>query len=169
MTHDYSSLFIDGQWAAPHSADVNTVINATTEQAMGRTPVGDSADVDAAVAAARRAFDGTGWSDLEPDARADALERFANELEKRSTLIAETVTAENGMPIWLSIPANALAGAGLLRYYAGLIRKFPLEEVRPLGDLQGEVLVRREPLGVVAALVPWNYPQALAMMKIAPA
>ncbi|WP_461065457.1 aldehyde dehydrogenase family protein, partial [Streptomyces pseudoechinosporeus] len=168
MTHDYSSLFIDGQWAAPHSADVNTVINATTEQAMGRTPVGDSADVDAAVAAARRAFDGTGWSDLEPDARADALERFANELEKRSTLIAETVTAENGMPISLSIPANGYSGAGLLRYYAGLIRKFPLEEVRA-GDRPGDILVRREPLGVVAALVPWNYPQALAMMKIAPA
>ncbi|GAB2764525.1 aldehyde dehydrogenase [Streptomyces bullii] len=168
MKHDYTSLFIDGQWVAPHSADVNTVINATTEEAMGRTPISDSADVDAAVAAARRAFDGTGWSDLEPAARADTLERFAHELEKRSTLIAETVTAENGMPITLSVPANGYSGAGFLRYYAGLIREFPLEETRA-GDRPGEILVRREPLGVVAALVPWNYPQALAMMKIAPA
>lgn len=168
MTHDYTSLFIDGQWVSPHSTDVNTVINATTEEPMGRTPIGDTADVDAAVAAARRAFDGTGWSDLAPGPRADALERFADELEKRSTLIAETVTAENGMPIGLSIPANGFSGASLLRYYAGLMRTFPLEEVRP-GDRPGDVLVRREPLGVVAALVPWNYPQALAMMKIAPA
>jgi len=168
MTHDYTSLFIDGQWVAPHSADVNTVINATTEEPMGRTPVADAADVDAAVAAARRAFDGTGWSDLAPAERADVLERFAGELEKRSSLIAETVTAENGMPISLSATANGLSGASLLRYNAGLIRTLPLEEVRP-GFLPGEILVRREPLGVVAALVPWNYPQALAMMKIAPA
>jgi len=168
MTHDYTSLFIDGQWVAPHSADVNTVINATTEEPMGRTPVADAADVDAAVAAARRAFDGTGWSDLAPAERADVLERFAEELEKRSSLIAETVTAENGMPISLSTTANGLSGASLLRYNAGLIRTLPLEEVRP-GFLPGEILVRREPLGVVAALVPWNYPQALAMMKIAPA
>ena len=168
MTHGYTSLFIDGQWVAPHSADVNTVINATTEEPMGRTPVADAADVDAAVAAARRAFDGTGWSDLAPAERADVLERFAGELEKRSSLIAETVTAENGMPISLSATANGLSGASLLRYNAGLIRTLPLEEVRP-GFLPGEILVRREPLGVVAALVPWNYPQALAMMKIAPA
>jgi len=168
MTHGYTSLFIDGQWVAPHSADVNTVINATTEEPMGRTPVADAADVDAAVAAARRAFDGTGWSDLAPAERADVLERFAEELEKRSSLIAETVTAENGMPISLSTTANGLSGASLLRYNAGLIRTLPLEEVRP-GFLPGEILVRREPLGVVAALVPWNYPQALAMMKIAPA
>ncbi|MGW3120106.1 aldehyde dehydrogenase [Streptomyces sp. NPDC001107] len=168
MTHTYNSLFIDGQWAAPHSTDVNTVINATTEQAMGRTPLGDAADVDAAVAAARRAFDGTGWSDLAPAERADVLERFANELEKRATLIAETVTAENGMPISLSVTANGYSGAGLLRYHAGLVRELPLEDVR-VGDRPGEILVRREPLGVVAALVPWNYPQALAMMKVAPA
>lgn len=168
MTLDYNTLFIDGQWVAPHSTDVNTVINATTEQAMGRTPLGDAADVDAAVTAARRAFDDGRWSDLTPAERADALERFAEELEKRSSLIAETVTAENGMPIALSAGANGLSGASLLRYNAGLIRSLPLEEVRP-GFLPGEILVRREPLGVVAALVPWNYPQALAMMKIAPA
>lgn len=168
MTLDYNTLFIDGQWVAPHSTDVNTVINATTEQAMGRTPLGDAADVDAAVTAARRAFDDGRWSDLTPAGRTDALERFAEELEKRSSLIAETVTAENGMPIALSAGANGLSGASLLRYNAGLIRSLPLEEVRP-GFLPGEILVRREPLGVVAALVPWNYPQALAMMKIAPA
>ncbi|MEU0196136.1 aldehyde dehydrogenase [Streptomyces afghaniensis] len=168
MTHDSSSLFIDGQWVTSHSAEVNTVINATTEEAMGRTPIADAADVDAAVAAARRAFDGTGWSDLQPGERADAMERFADEMAKRSTLIAETVTAENGMPISLSVGANGFSGAGLLRYYAGLIREFPLEEIRA-GDRMGDILVRREPLGVVAALVPWNYPQGLAMMKIAPA
>ncbi|MFG1667831.1 aldehyde dehydrogenase [Streptomyces sp. Y7] len=168
MSHDYTSLFIDGRWIAPHSTDVNTVINATTEEAMGRTPLGDAADVDAAVAAARRAFDDGRWSDLTPGERADVLGRFADELEKRAGLIAETVTAENGMPITLSAGANGLSGASLLRYNAGLIRSLPLEEVRP-GFLPGEILVRREPLGVVAALVPWNYPQALAMMKVAPA
>jgi len=87
-------------------------------------------------------------------------------MEERSTLIAETVTSENGMPIGLSATANGHSGAGLPRYHAGLVRELPLEDIR-VGDLPGEILVRREPLGVVAALVPWNYPQALAMMKIA--
>ncbi|MFD5161995.1 aldehyde dehydrogenase family protein [Streptomyces hawaiiensis] len=85
---------------------------------MGRTPIADAVDVDAAVATTRRAFDGTGWSDLQPGERADAMERFADEMAKRSTLIAETVTAENGMPISLSVGANGFSGAALLRYYA---------------------------------------------------
>jgi len=168
MKHEYSSLFIGGQWVTPHAAEVNTVVSASTEEVIGRTPLADAADIDAAVTAARRAFDGTGWADLKPAERADALERFADEMAKRATLVAETVTAENGMPIGLSTIANGYSGPGLLRYYARLVRELPLEEVRP-GDLPGNILVRREPLGVVAAMVPWNYPQALAMWKIAPA
>jgi aldehyde dehydrogenase (NAD+) len=168
MKHEYSSLFIGGQWVTPHATEVNTVVSASTEEVIGRTPLADAADIDAAVTAARRAFDGTGWADLDPAERADALERFADEMAARATLIAETVTAENGMPISLSIPTNGYSGASVLRYYADLIRKLPLEELRP-GDLPGNILVRREPLGVVAAMVPWNYPQALAMGKIAPA
>jgi aldehyde dehydrogenase (NAD+) len=168
MKHTYNSLFIDGRWVPSHSTEVNTVVSASTEEAIGLTPVGDATDVDAAVTAARRAFDGTGWSDLKPGERADALERFADEMAARATLIAETVTAENGMPITLSMLANGQSGPGILRYHARLILELPLEEVRT-GELPGDILVRREPLGVVAAMVPWNYPQALAIWKIAPA
>ncbi|MEW2134853.1 aldehyde dehydrogenase [Streptomyces sp. NPDC005435] len=168
MKHNYSSLFIGGQWVSPRSAEVNTVVCASTEEVYGRTPLADAADIDVAVAAARRAFDGACWSPLTPAERADAMERFADELEARAALLAETVTAENGMPHSLSVRANGYSGATILRYYADLIREFPLEEVRT-GLSEGGTLVRREPLGVVAAMVPWNYPQTLAMMKIAPA
>ncbi|MFD8627915.1 aldehyde dehydrogenase [Streptomyces hygroscopicus] len=168
MTHNYSSLFIGGQWASPHSAEVNTVVCASTEEVYGHTPLADAHDIDTAVAAARRAFDDTRWSSLVPAERADAMERFADELEARAASLAETVTAANGMPYSLSVPVNGSSGAAILRYYADLIRKFPMEELRT-GTSEGGTLVRREPLGVVAAMVPWNYPQTLAMMKIAPA
>ncbi|MFD2685348.1 aldehyde dehydrogenase [Streptomyces phyllanthi] len=168
LKHDYSSLFIDGQWAIPHSAEVNTVVSAVTEEVIGRTPIADAKDANAAVDAARRAFDGSGWSDLSAAERADVLERFAQELEKHAKTLAEVVTAENGMPITLSMPLNGFVGPATLRYYAGLARELPLEEVRPSMS-GGGTLVRREPVGVVAAIVPWNYPQSLAMIKIAPA
>lgn len=168
MQHAYRSLFIGGLWTPPHSTDVNTVVSASTEQVIGQTPIGDARDIDSAVAAARRAFDGAGWSDLEQSERATALERFADALEARAGLLAETVTAENGMPMSLSVPVNGHSGAAILRYYASLIRGRPLEEVRT-SPFASATMVRREPIGVVAAIVPWNYPQTLAMMKVAPA
>ncbi|WP_236075590.1 aldehyde dehydrogenase [Streptomyces coffeae] len=168
MKHNYSSLFIGGQWVTPHSAEVNTVVSAFTEEAIGQTPLADAEDAAAAVHAARRAFDSSGWSDLTAAERADVMERFAEELEQRAKLLAEVVTAENGMPFSLSVPLNGFSGSGALRYYAGLIRELPLEEERRSVPAR-RTLVRREPVGVVAAIVPWNYPQSLAMVKIAPA
>jgi aldehyde dehydrogenase (NAD+) len=168
MKHDYRSLFIGGEWVPAADAEVNTVIAASTEEPMGRTPLGGAKDIDAAVAAARRAFDGTGWSDLAPGERADALERFATALEARAQRIAETVTGEIGMPISLSKQVNGSFGPAVLRYYAGLARTLPLTEDR-VAFRGGTTQVRREPVGVVGAIVAWNYPQPLAMMKIAPA
>ncbi|MGB8406642.1 MAG: aldehyde dehydrogenase, partial [Mycobacterium sp.] len=102
-----------------------------------------------------------------PTERAAVLMRFADALEARAPGTNELCTRENGMPIRLSRGANGRFPAALLRYYAELIRESAVEEIRPAAI--GHTIVRREAVGVVAAVVPWNYPQALAAFKLAPA
>ncbi|GAA3706954.1 aldehyde dehydrogenase [Streptomyces tremellae] len=166
MKYIHTKLFIGGEWVTPLSSDVNTVIGAATEEPIGQTPIAGPEDVDAAVSAARRGFDS--WSRITPTERADILDRFAAALVSHVDVIASLVSSENGMPISLSVHANVRVPADTLSYYAGLLRQLELEEDRPA--LAREVTkVRREALGVVGAIVPWNYPLMLAMMKIAPA
>jgi acyl-CoA reductase-like NAD-dependent aldehyde dehydrogenase len=125
--------------------------------------------MDAAVAAARRAFDDPdGWSQWEPSARAAAIGRLANELEARSAEMAQRVSAQNGMPISIATVLEGGFPVVVLRYIAGLLDGASFEEERP-GFLGGTNIVRREPIGVVGAIVPWNYPQTLAAFKYAPA
>lgn len=169
MTHGPSYLFVDGAWAEPHSERRIPVVSPYSEEIFAEVPDADAQDVDAAVSAARAAFDDPlGWSHWEPSARSAVLRRFADNLNAQGPRAARLVSSQNGMPITL---ANALEGAApavLLRYYAGLIETFPFEESRTsLGG--GETLVRHEPLGVVGAVVPFNFPQALAAYKYAPA
>ena len=123
------------------------------------------ADVDAAVAAARAAL--PEWCSTSPDHRAELLVAFAVALESRARSTDQLVTRENGMPMSLSRGANGRFPAALMRYYAQLITETAIEEVRP--SMIGHTIVRREAVGVVAAIVPWNYPQALAAFKLAPA
>ncbi|MDR3664383.1 MAG: aldehyde dehydrogenase, partial [Mycobacterium sp.] len=107
------------------------------------------------------------WSATPAVERAAALHRLAEELDARAAATNELCTRENGMPIRLSRGANGRFPAALLRYYAGLIGGATVEEIRPAAI--GHTIVRREPVGVVGAIVPWNYPQALAAFKLAPA
>jgi acyl-CoA reductase-like NAD-dependent aldehyde dehydrogenase len=167
MTQHHESLFIDGKWAKPASSQRIDVISATTEEIIGSVPEASNADVDAAVAAARRAFDG-GWSQTSPADRAAALNRFADAMEKRADRITRAVSMQNGMPLALSQQFEGGYGVALARYYAGLASAMKQEERRP-SPLGFDTLVRRDPLGVVGAIVPWNYPVVLALTKIAPA
>ncbi|MET7519229.1 aldehyde dehydrogenase [Streptomyces sp. NPDC005480] len=170
MEHTYDSLFIGGDWVAPSSAATITVASATTEESIGRVPEAVSADVDAAVAAARSAFDDpTGWATWEPGRRAEAMERLADMLGKRGEQFAQLVSRENGMPIVTSRRSEAVIGAAVLRYYAALARQTGVEESRPAVAGNGTTVVRRAPVGVVAAIVPWNFPQTLTMFKLGPA
>jgi acyl-CoA reductase-like NAD-dependent aldehyde dehydrogenase len=95
------------------------------------------------------------------------MHKFAAALAARADGTSKLVSQENGMPIGLSSAFNGAAPAGLLQMYAELAKTMALEEVRP--SASGATIVRREPVGVVGAIAPWNYPQVLAMMKIAPA
>jgi aldehyde dehydrogenase (NAD+) len=165
----HDTLFIGGEWIAPSSSQTITVVSASTEEVIGSVPEAQEADVDAAVDAARRAFaDPDGWASWEPAARAAAMERFADALDKRGGEIAKLVSAQNGMPVSISTAFEGAFPAVLLRYYAGVIKEAVFEEERP-ALMGGTTVVRRSPLGVVGAIVPWNFPQSLAAFKYAPA
>lgn len=169
MSTEYDKLYIGGQWVAPKGSNTIKVVSASTEEPIGSVPEASEADVDAAVDAARRAFDDpSGWAHWEPSARADVMERLADALEARSSDMAAAVSSQNGMPISIAGQLESGYPIMLLRYYAGLAREMVVEEERP-GLMGGKTLVRRKPIGVVGAIVPWNFPQALAFFKIAPA
>jgi aldehyde dehydrogenase (NAD+) len=168
-TVDHSQLFIGGSWQRPASTDRITVRSASTEAIIGSVPLAVEGDVDRAVAAARAAFDSpTGWSTWEPERRAQIMERFADEIEKRAEDLVQAISAQNGMPITIARILEAPFPSATLRYYADLIRRQPVEEVRP-GVFISSAIIKRHPIGVVAAIVPWNVPQTLTMTKLAPA
>ncbi|MCA4997889.1 aldehyde dehydrogenase [Tsukamurella tyrosinosolvens] len=169
MNTTYDKLFIGGEWRAPLSTNRIDVTSASTEEAIGSVPEASEADVDAAVSAARAAFDDpAGWAHWSPDRRADAIEELATQLEIRAEEMARRVSAQNGMPITISSQLEGGFPLVVLRYYAGLLRSSSFEVEQP-HIMGGTTVVRREPIGVVSAIAPWNYPQTLASFKHAPA
>jgi aldehyde dehydrogenase (NAD+) len=163
--HTHDRLFIGGDWVEPSGSRTFDVISPHTEQAIGRVPAATPADVDRAVAAAREAFDHGPWRRTDPAERAGAVARLADIIAGRKGELGALITAEMGAPI--SQPLQAEAVAPVWAYFAALAAGYPWEEERR-GAL-GPFLVRREPVGVVAAIVPWNVPQTLAATKLAPA
>ncbi len=166
MKYEHHALYIDGQWHKPAGGQTISVISPTSEAEIGTVPLAEKADVDSAVAAAGRAVRSTEWRAID---RTAVLLRLADELEKDAADRAALTSIQNGMPITIATAAEGAGPVGLLRYYAALAAATPLEERRPRLDGPGETVVRRDPVGVVAAIVPWNFPQALTMFKLAPA
>ncbi|MGQ0626385.1 MAG: aldehyde dehydrogenase [Sporichthyaceae bacterium] len=164
---DRTRFFIDGAWVDPRGTETHIAIEAATERALGTAALGTDADIDAAVGAARRALDCGPWGRTTAAERAEVMHAFAKALMARGEATSRLVSQENGMPITLSSMFNGAAPGLLLQMYAELIKNLPLEEVRK--SPSGSTIVRREPVGVVGAITPWNYPQVLAMFKIAPA
>ena len=154
-------LYIDGRWTAPSGKKTIDVISASTEEVMGRIPEGDAADVQAAVAAARRAFDG--WAATPAAERAACLKKIQEGLKARADDIARTICGEVGMPLKLSAMIQAGSPIGTFGLYARMLADFAFEEK------VGNSLVVREPIGVVAAITPWNYPLHQIAAKVAPA
>ncbi|MBY8857312.1 aldehyde dehydrogenase [Nocardia sp. CA2R105] len=168
MTIDYTDLYLDGRWVAPATNSVVPVISPSTEARIGSVPEGSEADIDAAVSAARTAFDDpSGWAHWDGKRRADALALFAEQLQARGEETATRVSSQNGMPISLARQFESGFPALLLQYY-GEMAVDSQDEVRP-GMLGGSTVVTRSPIGVVAAIVPWNVPQAITFLKLAPA
>jgi aldehyde dehydrogenase (NAD+) len=154
-------LYIDGAWVAPAGSGRIDVLSASTEDVIGSVPEGTPEDVDRAVAAAKRAF--ATWSQTSVDERADWLLRIQKGLSSHSDQIARTITAEVGMPLRMSTTIQAGLPTFVSGAYADIVKKFPFEEQ------VGNSLVVREPVGVVGAITPWNYPLHQIMAKLAPA
>lgn len=168
MSAQHDRLYIGGRWTAPSSDRRISVISPNTGGIIGSVPEALEADVDAAVVAARAAFDDpAGWAWSDAAERAELLRRFAAAVEARAEAFATAVSSQNGMPIAVSSQLEAVYPGALLRYYAGLIEQ-QAEDIRD-GLFGGTIRVRHEPIGVVGAIVPWNFPQTLAFFKIAPA
>ncbi|WP_370185259.1 aldehyde dehydrogenase [Rhodococcus wratislaviensis] len=166
----YDTVFIGGRFVPAHGTDTLTIVDSTTEQPAGSVPAADAADIDAAVAAARAAFDSPdGWRALTGAQRAAAMNRFADELDARKEAIAAIVSSQNGMPLAFSSQYEAGYPGAVLRYYASLATCVDDLEHRPGLMGMGDTLVQRSPIGVVAAIVPWNFPQAIAAWKLGPA
>ena len=160
--------FIDGAWTPAHGTERIEVVNPATGEVWGSVPAGDDRDVDAAMTAARRAFDEGPWPRMAPSERAEVLLRFAVEVEARADGLGITNTLENGSPIAESSGAAANA-AGILRYFASLAEHLEREDVRPFPRGSGRSVVKRDPLGVCALIAPWNFPINLVVIKLAPA
>ncbi|MCB1272053.1 MAG: aldehyde dehydrogenase [Microthrixaceae bacterium] len=167
MSYDRKEFFIDGRWVAPASSGTIEVVSPHTEEVIASVPDGSPADIDAAVAAARRAFDEGPWRRFGPQERADALDRLAQAYSARLDELATTISAEMGAPILFSQLAQVPVPLMMLQYFSELARSFEFEERRQ-GPLSASI-VRHEPVGVVGAIAPWNVPQFTAMSKLAPA
>ena len=154
-------LFIDGQWVAPKGAKSIDVINASTEEVMGRIPEGTAGDVDAAVAAARAAFDA--WAATPAAERAAYLQKIHEGLKARMEEIGKLIAGEVGMPVKLATMIQAGSPTATFGMYAKMLGGFAFEEK------VGNSLVLREAVGVVAAITPWNYPLHQIAAKVAPA
>jgi acyl-CoA reductase-like NAD-dependent aldehyde dehydrogenase len=154
-------LYINGQWVAPSTKETIDVHNAGTGEVMGTVPAAAEADIDAAVRAARAAFER--WSQLPVAERAGYLAKISAGLQQRGEVLGKTIAQEVGMPIKLS--GRIQAGLPMMTFgnYARIAAEFPFEEK------VGHSLVVREPVGVVGAITPWNYPLHQIALKVAPA
>jgi aldehyde dehydrogenase (NAD+) len=165
---EHQRLFIGGEWVEPAGTGTIDVISPHSEELVGRVPEGTAADIDRAVAAARDAFDNGEWPRLSPEARIAAVQKFSEVYAAHIPDMAAVITEEMGSPITFSNLAQSPAPWMMLNTFLQIAAEYPWEERRQ-GVLGSDVIVRREPAGVVGAIVPWNVPQFVIMSKLAPA
>ncbi len=162
----YDQLLIGGRWARPDSERTIEVVSPVTEETIAVVPEAADADMDAAVAAAREAFDNGPWPTMAAPERAAALRRIRDQIAARLDEMIATFTAEIGAPTDLSTTFHQRA-LEIWENNARWLEAFDFEERRP--GIDGEVTLIREPVGVVATIIPWNGPVTTASLKIAPA
>jgi acyl-CoA reductase-like NAD-dependent aldehyde dehydrogenase len=161
-------VYVGGAWSTPSGGDVIEVVSPHTEQPIARVVAAGPDDVDRAVTAARAAFDDGPWPRLDPAERIHTVRRLADLYRARRREMAELITSEMGAPISFSKFAQATMPALLLDAFADIGTDYPWEETRP-GRFGADIVLRNEPVGVTAAIVPWNMPQFLVVGKLAPA
>ena len=161
-------LFINGQWVPARSGKTFDVINPATGQVIAQAAAGDASDIDAAVKAARQAFESGPWPSMPPSGRAKLLWKLAEAFEAAGDEVGTIESLDNGMPFRVARFVAVNGVAECLRYFAGWAGKIN-GEVPTVSFPNHHVYTLREPVGVVGAIVPWNFPLAMAVGKIAPA
>jgi acyl-CoA reductase-like NAD-dependent aldehyde dehydrogenase len=159
VRHD--AFYVGGEWVEPIGEETHELINPSTEELIATIPLGTAEDVDGAVRAARAGFEE--WSQTDIETRAEALAAIAERLEERGDEIAALISSELGMPVAQSRFIQAGLPAMSFSSMARIVGQFPWEE-----EL-GNSLIVREPVGVVGAITPWNYPLHQVAAKVAPA
>ena len=184
LTHDLSTLhvetrtvldrnpafFIGGEWHA--SREALPAIDPASGQQIAQIGAGGASEIDAAVAAAKTALAAPAWRDIGPAGRERLLIRLAELIEAKAQIIGQIETVDNGMPWWFAMGPDAMGAAEVYRYYAGWPSKLTGKTMEVSGPPAWGKLIgitRREPLGVVGAIVPWNVPFLMAAWKLAPA
>jgi betaine-aldehyde dehydrogenase len=163
-----NGMFIAGEFCAAASGRSDEILNPATEEVCGTVPRADEADVDRAVQAAREAFEDGRWSDLGPGERAAVLWKMGELVEERTEELIPLEIAPSGKTMKLVADGDVPMAADQLKYFGGIARTLA-------GAAAGEYLpgysswLRREPVGVVAQVTPWNYPLMMAIWKIGPA
>lgn len=156
-------LYVGGEWVAPSTSDTIEVISPYTEEVIAVVPEAREGDVDAAVEAARtKGMEALGA--LRAEERADLIARLSQAIQARATDFASIITTEMGSPASFSLMGQVFAATMVLDGWADLARTYPFEQQRP-GAL-GPTLVRKEPVGVAAGIIPWNVPLFIVTLKL---
>jgi len=160
-------LLIDGRWVAASSGKTFDSIDPATGEVLARVAEGDKADIDAAVKAARRAFENGPWTKMSASERGRIIWKIADLLEEHTEEFAELETLDNGKPISVSRVADVPLAVDLFRYMAGWSTKIEGNTIPIAGPFFA--YTRREPIGVVGQIIPWNFPLLMAAWKLGPA
>jgi aldehyde dehydrogenase (NAD+) len=162
----FDYFYIGGRRVAPTTDEIIEVVSPHSEEVVATVPAASRSEVDMAVRAANVAMTSHSWGALTVAARLSIVKRFADEYEKLAPDLGAAMTEEMGCPVSLVRAMNVDPAVRAMRYYLALAERYPFEERR---DGMRSTLVLRRPVGVVAAVIPWNGPVFLTMLKLAPA
>jgi len=166
-TTNWDKLFIGGQWVEPSSSEIIEVFSPATGEKVGQAPLATKADVDAACAAARKAFDEGPWPRMTPQERQAVLAKATALIEESADEFKTLLKLETGQPQTIVDMMQYGAAMSTLQFYASAADKFAWKDIRD--GIYGQTLVLKEPVGVVGAVVAWNVPFFLAANKLGPA
>jgi phenylacetaldehyde dehydrogenase len=166
-------LLINGRWVESHSGQTFEVLDPATGDEVAQVARGDAHDINQAVAAARKAFESGPWHKMTPSERGRLLWKLGDLIEQHADALAQLETLDNGKPLSIARAADVALAADQFRYYAGWATKL-LGETIPISvvyapDTEWQAYTKREPVGVVGQIIPWNFPLLMAAWKLAPA
>jgi phenylacetaldehyde dehydrogenase len=173
LSNTEKKMLIHGEWVAAHAGEQLPVYDPATDELIATVPLAGKEDVDQAVSSARSAFNSRQWKKTAPAERERMLYRLSDLLEQHAATLAQLITLESGKLIREAYSSDVMSAVNTFRYYAGWCTKIEgstldLSLVQPSGK-ENFAYTKTEPLGVIAAITPWNFPLSIIAWKVAPA